>query len=85
MKYYGGVNYSNLNGEISIMKDNLIQLTTYNQFGEFSFYVDPKQIRAYLDSILSEVEVEQFLEECTFKDTRMLFDWIKSESLKKVE
>jgi len=62
-----------------------IQLTTYNQFGEFSFYVDRKQIQDYLDSKLSKIEVDQFLDMCTLKDTRMLFDWIKESSVKKVE
>lgn len=59
-----------------------IQLTTYNQFGEFHFYVERKLIQSYLDSRLSEIEVDKFLETCTFKDTRVLFDWIKNESLK---
>ncbi|WP_342423113.1 hypothetical protein [Paenibacillus sp. FSL E2-0178] len=60
-----------------------IQLATYNQFGEFSFYVEREQIQSYLDSKLSEMEVDKFLETCTFKDTRMLFDWIKENSVRK--
>jgi hypothetical protein len=63
-------------------KTDKIQLTTYNQFGEFSFYVERKQIQHYLESKLSKIEVDQFLEICTIKDTRILFDWIKNESLK---
>jgi hypothetical protein len=62
-----------------------IQLTTYNQFGEFHFYVERKQIQDYLDSKLPKMEAEQFLETCTFKDTRMLFDWIKEYSIRKEE
>lgn len=66
-------------------KTSKIQLATYNQFGEFIFYVERKQIQDYLDSKLSKMEVDQFLETCTFKDTRMLFDWIKENSTRKEE
>lgn len=62
------------------MKDKLIQLTTYNQFGEFNFYAGREEIKVYLKEQIPDMSVKQFLKEYTLRDTRVLFDWMKENS-----
>ncbi|SEN44981.1 hypothetical protein SAMN04487895_101567 [Paenibacillus sophorae] len=67
-------------------KTTKIQLTTYNQFGEFHFYVSREEVQTYLDDRMINIDIDDFLDECTSNDTRKLFDWIKESSkLKSLE
>lgn len=65
-------------------KTDKIQLTTINQFGVIHFYVSRDEIQTYLTDTKAVINVEQFLDTCTTKSTRMLLDWIKINSQKKV-
>lgn len=55
-----------------------LQIKTYNQFGEFYFYVTQKVLQEYLDAKAWGIRANDFLENYSMQESRSLFDWLKS-------
>lgn len=55
-----------------------LQIETYNQFGEFYFYVTQKILQEYLDTQAWGIRANDFLENYSMQESRSLFDWLKS-------
>lgn len=57
-----------------------IQLASFNQFGEFYFYINPLLLQEYLNEKSITITLDEFLGSSTIEETQSIYLWLREKS-----